>query len=126
LLETLLGRYCVLMREPLFVGQSETAVNHLSPPWRRDSRLGGRTPSGLRQKQNIEFASRFERTFTPFAPSISPLLAKAMWSAFSGSRMARLMAPAITVICRSLRGMLLDDQARPAAAVGRLVLVASS
>lgn len=31
LLETLLGRYCVLMREPLFVGQSETAVNHLSP-----------------------------------------------------------------------------------------------
>lgn len=112
LLETLLGRYCVLMREPLFVGQSETAVNHLSPPWRRDSDSAVVLHPGLRQKQNIEFASRFERTFTPICtiditPSGKSDVVGILWiqdGATYGTSDNRNLS-------LFLRGMLLDDQA---------------
>ena len=112
LLETLLGRYCVLMREPLFVGQSETAVNHLSPPWRRDADSAVVLHPGLRQKQNIEFASRFERTFTPICtiditPSGKSDVVGILWiqdGATYGTSDNRNLS-------LFLRGMLLDDQA---------------
>lgn len=112
LLETLLGRYCVLMREPLFVGQSETAVNHLSPPWRRDHDSSVVLHPGLRQKQNIEFASRFERTFTPICtiditPSGKSDVVGILWiqdGATYGTSDNRNLS-------LFLRGMLLDDQA---------------
>ncbi|MEN0581803.1 ATP-binding protein [Phytobacter palmae] len=112
LLETLLGRYCVLMREPLFVGQSETAVNHLSPPWRRDHDSAVILHPGLRQKQNIEFASRFERTFTPICtiditPSGKSDVVGILWiqdGATYGTSDNRNLS-------LFLRGMLLDDQA---------------
>lgn len=112
LLEKLLGRYCVLMREPLFVGQSETAVNHLSPPWRRDSTPVVALHPGLRQKQNIEFASRFERTFTPICtiditPSGKSDVVGILWiqdGATYGTSDNRNLS-------LFLRGMLLDDQA---------------
>lgn len=112
LLETLLGRYCVLMREPLFVGQSETAVNHLSPPWRRDHDSPVILHPGLRQKQNIEFASRFERTFTPICtiditPSGKSDVVGILWiqdGATYGTSDNRNLS-------LFLRGMLLDDQA---------------
>ncbi|MDU6685039.1 MAG: ATP-binding protein [Enterobacteriaceae bacterium] len=112
LLETLLGRYCVLMREPLFVGQSETAVNHLSPPWRRDHDSPVVLHPGLRQKQNIEFASRFERTFTPICtiditPSGKSDVVGILWiqdGATYGTSDNRNLS-------LFLRGMLLDDQA---------------
>lgn len=112
LLETLLGRYCVLMREPLFVGQSETAVNHLAPPWRQNRDSAVALHPGLRQKQNIEFASRFERTFTPICtiditPSGKSDAVGILWiqdGATYGTSDNRNLS-------LFLRGMLLDDQA---------------
>ena len=70
LLSDVLGRYCILMKEPLLVGEEQTAVNHLTPPWRVTSQDGVALHPALRQKQNIEFASRFERAFTPLCTNV--------------------------------------------------------
>lgn len=112
LLERLLGRYCVLMREPLFVGQLETAVNQLAPPWRRDESSVVALHPGLKQKQNIEFASRFEHNFTPIctidvAPYGKSDAVGILWiqdGATYGTSDNRNLS-------LFLRGMLLDDQA---------------
>ncbi|EPC0892249.1 ATP-binding protein [Citrobacter freundii] len=112
LLERLLGRYCILMREPLFVGKSETAVNQFSPPWRRDNISVVSLHPGLKQKQNIEFASRFEHSFTPIctidvAPYGTSDVVGILWiqdGATYGTSDNRNLS-------LFLRGMLLDDRA---------------
>ncbi|EKM0533285.1 ATP-binding protein [Cronobacter turicensis] len=113
LLGDVLGRYCILMKEPLFVGEEQTAVNHLSPPWRVASQDGVALHPALRQKQNIEFASRFERAFTPLCtllvePSGDSDAVGMLWlqdGATYGTSDNRNLS-------LFLRGMLLDDQAR--------------
>ncbi|ELY2509389.1 ATP-binding protein [Cronobacter sakazakii] len=113
LLSDVLGRYCILMKEPLFVGEEQTAVNHLTPPWRVTSQDGVALHPALRQKQNIEFASRFERAFTPLCtllvePSGDSDAVGMLWlqdGATYGTSDNRNLS-------LFLRGMLLDDQAR--------------
>lgn len=112
LLEDVLGRYCILMREPLFIDQSQTAVNHLVPPWHRDGERAISLHPSLKQKQDIEFACRFERAFTPLCTlKITPLgksdVVGMLWiqdGASYGTSDNRNLS-------LFLRGMLLDDQA---------------
>lgn len=113
LLERLLARYCILMREPLFVGTATTAINQLAPPWRQENRDKVTLHPSLIQKQNIEFASQFESAFTPLCtlevrPTAHSDAVGLLWlqdGATYGTSDNRNLS-------LFLRGMLLDDQAR--------------
>jgi molecular chaperone HtpG len=70
-----LTRYCALLSEPIFIGDSATPINDLVPPWRRraNSDEPAEHPVETRRRQ-MEFAERFEDQFSPLcAMPVEPL-----------------------------------------------------
>lgn len=63
MLRRVLGKYCVLLREPVFVNDSATALNPEEPPWRVKG--GQAENSAWLLKKRMEFASRFDQYFEP-------------------------------------------------------------
>ncbi len=64
LLRQALQHYCILLREPIYIGESEKALNPEPPPWRQTEGSIVEHPVQLRRKR-LEFASRFEHYFEP-------------------------------------------------------------
>ncbi|MFJ1704474.1 ATP-binding protein [Kitasatospora sp. NPDC088346] len=58
-LREVLGRYCVLLPIPVYVGDDETPVNDVPVPWRTPQRNGDPHPARMR------FATAFGRRFEP-------------------------------------------------------------
>lgn len=113
LLSTVLSRYCALLHEPVFVGDNPQAINALTPPWRRASDNRITLHPALVHKQQLEFAARFEPSFTPLCvlpvtPNDDSDAAGILWLqdgatyGISDNRHLSLF----------LRGMLIDSQAR--------------
>lgn len=62
-LRDILGRYCALLGEPIFIGADVAAINPEPPPWR--PRDGVVLHPLQAQRRAVEFAARFERHFEP-------------------------------------------------------------
>lgn len=109
MLNRLLAHYCILLKEPIYIGDSDTAINPAPPPWRTDEVIH---PVQL-QKKRLEFAKRFETYFEPISTiavektdgcDVQGLL----WiqdGAFYGAADNRNLSVFV-------RGMLLDDDAK--------------
>lgn len=64
-LEALLGKYCLLLPLPIYLGtESKEAVNAQPPPWRRTSSSSSEM---ARKRDKLVFAEAFESTFSPIA-----------------------------------------------------------
>lgn len=72
LLEGLLAKYCSLIQIPIYLGESETPVNELEVPWRKEYASDVR-----KNKDNLKFAQIFEDIFEPICtieiPKDNPL-----------------------------------------------------
>ncbi|MDL2316907.1 ATP-binding protein, partial [Desulfovibrio sp. OttesenSCG-928-A18] len=117
LLRTILGKYCILLREPVYLNAETTALNPDEPPWRGK---GGNTsghPVWL-QRKRMEFASRFDSYFEPLCtiPIAHPAQPSATDSDAVGLLWVQDGSTYGTSDNRQLsvfgRGMLLDDDAR--------------
>lgn len=65
-LHRILRRYCALLPRPIHVGESETAINDLVPPWRVAPNPGDPDMHPVeRRRRAMEFASRFDDQFEP-------------------------------------------------------------
>ncbi|MFN3986980.1 MAG: ATP-binding protein [Rhodocyclaceae bacterium] len=111
-LRAVLGRYCVLLREPIHVGGDAEPINPEPPPWRRNGEEAALHPVQARRR-DIEFASRFERNFEPICclpltPSEHCDAVGLLWVQ-DGSTYGTSDNRNLSVF---LRGMLLDDDAR--------------
>ncbi|HEX7865690.1 MAG TPA: ATP-binding protein [Variovorax sp.] len=109
-LKTVLGRYCALLREPLwFDGE---CVNAELPPWRASADGEALHPAVL-QRQRMAFATRMERHFEPICtipvePEGDSDARGLLWvqdGATYGTSDNRHLSVYV-------RGMLLDDEAR--------------
>lgn len=111
-LRAVLGRYCVLLREPIHVCGDAEPINPEPPPWRRGGEDAALHPVQARRR-DIEFASRFERNFEPICclpltPSEHSDAVGLLWVQ-DGSTYGTSDNRNLSVF---LRGMLLDDDAR--------------
>ncbi|WP_017345359.1 ATP-binding protein [Pantoea sp. A4] len=112
-LSAVLGRYCALLKEPVYVGDDEQAINHIQPPWRENASSSIALHPALIQKQQLAFAQRFETRFTPLCvlpvvPDGGSDVRGILWlqdGATYGTSDNRNVS-------LFLRGMLIDDQAR--------------
>ncbi|MDR2689290.1 MAG: ATP-binding protein [Azoarcus sp.] len=110
-LRDVLGRYCALLRAPIFIAEDSKPVNLQAPPW-RDEPAPVAHPA-QRHRAKLEFATRFERDFEPIAtidllPEGGSDAVGLLWiqdGATYGTSDNRNLAV-------FLRGMLLDDDAR--------------
>ncbi|WP_296260526.1 MULTISPECIES: ATP-binding protein [unclassified Pseudomonas] len=110
-LREILGRYCVLLREPIYVGEEAQPINPAPPPWRDQSALA--LPPPLQQRRNLEFAARFEHNFEPICcmpvqPEGASDAIGLLWVQ-DGGTYGTTDNRNLSVF---LRGMLLDDDAR--------------
>lgn len=62
-LREILGRYCVLLPEPIYIDGDSQALNPEPPPW-RSSAQAAMHPLQQRRR-HLEFAARFEHNFEP-------------------------------------------------------------
>ncbi|MCL2714235.1 MAG: ATP-binding protein [Alphaproteobacteria bacterium] len=108
-LARVLGRYCALLRVPVFVGARTTPLNAERPPWQADPSQPAAHPLQAR-KRRLEFAARFEQRFTPLCtmPVEGDDLRGLLWVQDGGSY-GNSDNRNLSVF---LRGMLLDDDAR--------------
>lgn len=110
-LNDILSRYCVLLREPIFIGQNLTPVNPDMPPWRRDGDIAVHPIQDRRLR--IEFAARFEQNFEPICtvPVVPDGKSDAIGMLWvqDGSTYGTSDNRNLSIF---LRGMLLDDDAR--------------
>lgn len=110
-LRGILGRYCALLREPIFIDGDAAPINPEPPPWRRDQDVALH-PTQAR-KINLEFAARFEQDFEPIctielqADGDSDAVGL-LWIQ-DGATYGTSDNRNLSVF---LRGMLLDDEAR--------------
>lgn len=113
LLNRVLSRYCILLHEPVYVGDASEPVNKLQPPWREVAPEGVTMHRALVQRKNLAFAAQFESSFEPICtiPVVPAGMSDAvgiLWIqdgvtyGTSDNRNLSLF----------LRGMLLDDEAR--------------
>lgn len=106
-----LGRYCALLSEPIYIGAASTALNPEPPPWRGQGEVALHPVQARRQA--LQFAARFEHDFEPIVTV--PLRADAESDA-TGLLWVQDGATYGTSDNRNLsvfvRGMLLDDDAR--------------
>ncbi len=106
-----LGRYCALLSEPIFIGAAAEALNPEPPPWRGQGEVALHPVQARRQA--LQFAARFEHDFEPIVTV--PLRADADSDA-TGMLWVQDGATYGTSDNRNLsvfvRGMLLDDDAR--------------
>ncbi|EFM8969896.1 TPA: ATP-binding protein [Escherichia coli] len=116
LLNRVLSRYCILLHEPVYVGDAGDAgepVNKLQPPWREVAPEGVTMHRALVQRKNLAFAAQFESSFEPICtiPVVPAGMSDAvgiLWiqdGATYGTSDNRNLS-------LFLRGMLLDDEAR--------------
>ena len=113
LLNRVLSRYCVLLHEPVYVGDASEPVNKLQPPWREVAPEGVTIHRALVQRKNLAFAAQFESSFEPICtiPVVPAGMSDAvgiLWiqdGATYGTSDNRNLS-------LFLRGMLLDDEAR--------------
>lgn len=113
LLHRVLSRYCILLNEPVFVGDIDEPVNKLLPPWRELAQEGVTMHRALAQRKNLAFAAQFESSFEPICTMpVAPFGASdavgLLWiqdGATYGTSDNRNLS-------LFLRGMLLDDEAR--------------
>ena len=112
MLTRVLGRYCALLSEPLYIGALSTPLNEQCPPWRRVA--GDPLPHpALYRRQCLSFATRFEDRFEPICTlPVTPLGASdaqgLLWVQ-DGASYASSDNRNLSVF---VRGMLLDDDAR--------------
>lgn len=113
LLNRVLSRYCILLHEPVYVGDASEPVNKLQPPWREVAPEGVTMHRALVQRKNLAFAAQFESSFEPICtiPVVPVGMSDAvgiLWiqdgATYSTSDNRNLSL--------FLRGMLLDDEAR--------------
>lgn len=111
-LNQILGRYCVLLHEPIFINDAKEPINPEPPPWRKkqDDTI---THPLLERRKSLSFAARFERNFEPICafPVISNGQSDAVGMLWiqDGATYGTSDNRNISVF---LRGMLLDDDAR--------------
>jgi len=113
LLNRVLSRYCILLHEPVFVGDADEPVNKLTPPWREPVPEGVTVHRALIQRKNLAFAAQFEPSFEPICTiPVKPCGASdaqgILWiqdGATYGTSDNRNLS-------LFLRGMLLDDEVR--------------
>lgn len=113
LLNRVLSRYCILLHEPVYVGNASEPVNKLQPPWREETPDGVTMHRALVQRKNLAFAAQFESSFEPICtiPVVPAGMSDAvgiLWiqdGATYGTSDNRNLS-------LFLRGMLLDDEAR--------------
>ncbi|EAB2238714.1 ATP-binding protein [Salmonella enterica] len=113
LLNRVLSRYCILLHEPVFVGDATEPVNKLQPPWRESTPEGVTMHRALVQRKNLAFAAQFESSFEPICtlpvvPQGGSDAVGILWiqdGATYGTSDNRNLS-------LFLRGMLLDDEAR--------------
>ena len=109
-LHEVLGRYCALLSEPIFIGAATEAINPEPPPWRGQGML---PCIRCRPAAALQFAARFEHDFEPIVTV--PLRADGNSDA-TGLLWVQDGATYGTSDNRNLsvfvRGMLLDDDAR--------------
>lgn len=113
LLNRVLSRYCILLHEPVYVGDASEPVNKLQPPWREVVPEGVTMHRALVQRKNLAFAAQFESSFEPICtiPVVPAGMSDAvgiLWiqdGATYGTSDNRNLS-------LFLRGMLLDDEAR--------------
>ncbi|HBC9290570.1 TPA: ATP-binding protein [Escherichia coli] len=113
LLNRVLSRYCILLHEPVYVGDASEPVNKLQPPWREETPDGVTMHRALVQRKNLAFAAQFESSFEPICtiPVVPAGMSDAvgiLWiqdGATYGTSDNRNLS-------LFLRGMLLDDEAR--------------
>lgn len=112
-----LARYCILLREPVYVGDKEASLNAQTPPWRIQDGNTLEHPVWL-QKKRLEFARQFDSWFEPICtipvvPSPLPMrdqsdAAGLLWvqdgGTYGNSDNRQLLVFG--------RGMLLDEEAR--------------
>lgn len=106
-LSSTLRRYCSLLRHPIHLAGSETAVNETPPPWRRQF-----ADAAAQVQAELAFADAFDPSFSPLCtlavrPSGSSDVAGLLWVQDGGSY-ASSDNRAMSVF---VRGMLLDDNA---------------
>lgn len=113
LLNRVLSRYCILLHEPVYVGDASEPVNKLQPPWREVAPEGVTMHRALVLRKNLAFAAQFESSFEPICtiPVVPAGMSDAvgiLWiqdGATYGTSDNRNLS-------LFLRGMLLDDEAR--------------
>jgi molecular chaperone HtpG len=111
-LAKVLGKYCVLLSEPVYLAGRLEPLNGVAPPWRRRPDEPLEHPVQLRRRR-LAFASLFEATFEPICtvpvePTGSGDASGLLWvqdGATYGTSDNRNLAVFV-------RGMLLDDDAR--------------
>ncbi len=112
LLKQALQHYCILLREPVFIGEEEKSLNPEPPPWRQTDATIIEHPVQVRRKR-LEFAARFEHHFEPICtvpvtPGSESDAIGLLWvqdGATYGNSDNRNLSVFV-------RGMLLDDDAR--------------
>lgn len=111
-LQQILGRYCILLQEPIYINQASEAVNPEPPPWRNTASDVVVHPIQERKKK-LSFAARFEQNFEPICtfavtPSQQSDAIGMLWVQ-DGATYGTSDNRNLSIF---LRGMLLDDDAR--------------
>ncbi|KAF1054295.1 MAG: Chaperone protein HtpG [Stenotrophomonas maltophilia] len=110
-LRAVLGRYCALLRAPIYIDDDAQAVNPEPPPWRQAQEVAVHPTQVL--KRNLAFAAHFEHDFEPICtldvrPDGQSDAVGLLWlqdGATYGTSDNRNLSVFV-------RGMLLDDEAR--------------
>jgi molecular chaperone HtpG len=116
-LRDILGRYCALLREPIYIADDTQPVNPGAPPWRKSAAAIAIAEHPVQaRKTRLEFAARFEKSFEPIAtidlrsaPDCSDCDAEGLLWIQDGATYGTSDNRNLSVF---LRGMLLDDDAR--------------
>ncbi len=117
LLREILSRYCILLREPVFIGAETTPLNPERPPWHTPEGNTLEHPTWL-QRKRLEFARRFSDHFEPLCtlPVVPPFPRASGDSDAKGLLWVQDGATYGTSDNRQVfvfgRGMLLDDDSR--------------
>lgn len=111
-LNKILGRYCILLNEPIYINDAKEAINPESPPWRKKREDIVVHPL-QEQRQCLSFASRFEQNFEPICtfpviPDEQTDVIGMLWVQ-DGATYGTSDNRNLSIF---LRGMLLDDDAR--------------
>lgn len=111
-LKQVLGRYCALLHEPIYISDATQPINTEPPPWRKTANEVALHPVQERRKR-LSFAARFEQNFEPICTfpvePIGQTDALGMLWVQDGATYGTSDNRNLSVF---LRGMLLDDDAR--------------
>lgn len=110
-LQEILGHYCLLLKEPIYIAGNAEALNPEPPPWRQNDEA--QPHPVLERRRNLAFASRFEKNFEPICtlplrPGPFGNMAGLLWIQ-DGGTYGTSDNRNLSVF---VRGMLLDDDAR--------------